>query len=99
MPAGCHQREENGRYNQAQHTPTVIVLLVVYFIRTYATLLYSDMCKINSIIRRYGQQGQTKNYVDGEHKIGFGYVAATRNTKDRNYWWQLIASDPAMDRP
>ena len=28
---------------------------------------------------------------------GYGYVAATRKTQDRNYWRQLIASDPAMD--
>ena len=28
---------------------------------------------------------------------GYGYVEATRKALDRNYWWQLIASDPAMD--
>ena len=28
---------------------------------------------------------------------GYGYVEATRKAQDRNYWRQLIASDPAMD--
>ena len=28
---------------------------------------------------------------------GFGYVEATRKALDRNYWRQLITSDPAMD--
>ena len=28
---------------------------------------------------------------------GYGYVEATRKAQDRNYWWQLIAPDPAMD--
>ena len=28
---------------------------------------------------------------------GYGYVEATRKAQDSNYWWQLIASDPAMD--
>ena len=28
---------------------------------------------------------------------GYGYVEATRKAQDRNYWQQLIASDPAMD--
>ena len=28
---------------------------------------------------------------------GFGYVEATRKAQDRNYWQQLITSDPAMD--
>ena len=27
----------------------------------------------------------------------FSYVEATRKAQDRNYWRQLIASDPAMD--
>ena len=28
---------------------------------------------------------------------GYGYVEATRKAQDRNYWRQLITSDPAMD--
>ena len=28
---------------------------------------------------------------------GYGYGEATRKAQDRNYWRQLIASDPAMD--
>ena len=28
---------------------------------------------------------------------GYGYVEATRKAQDRNYWQQLITSDPAMD--
>ena len=28
---------------------------------------------------------------------GYGYVAATMKTQDRNYWRQLFTSDPAMD--
>ena len=27
----------------------------------------------------------------------YGYVEATRKAQDSNYWWHLIASDPAMD--
>ena len=28
---------------------------------------------------------------------GLGYVEATRKAQDSYHWWQLIASDPAMD--
>ena len=43
------------------------------------------------------QQGQTKNYVDGECnrmvRIWLDvYAEATMKAKDRNYWRQLIAN-------
>ena len=57
------------------------------------------------------QQGRRKTGTTGGNSLhptqqwmgnitewsGYGYVEATRKAQDRNYWWQLITSDPAMD--
>ena len=57
------------------------------------------------------QQGRHKTGTTGSNSLhptqqwtgnitewsGYGYVGATRKAQDRNYWRQLITSDPAMD--
>ena len=57
------------------------------------------------------QQGRLKTRTTGGNSLhptqqwmgnitewsGYGYVEATRKALDRNYWRQLITSDPAMD--
>ena len=59
----------------------------------------------------WGQQGRHKTGTTGGNSLhptqqwmgnitewsGYGCVEATRKAQDRNYWRQLIASDPAMD--
>ena len=40
---------------------------------------------------------RTKNYVNITEWLGLAYVEATRDTQHRNYWRQLITSDPAME--
>ena len=67
--------------------------------------LHLDQCRVVRIWLCGGnKEGTRQELLAATHCIwtsaewlGFGYVEATRKAQDRNYWWQLIASDPAMD--
>ena len=65
----------------------------------YHQAQHTPTCIIRRENTRQAQPGRPRTMWMGNitEWSGYGYVEATRKAQERNYWRQLIASEPAMD--
>ena len=71
---------------------------MIHIDSTYrVAILYSGLLERKIEERRSRGRPRTMWIGNITEWSGYGYVEATRKAQDMNYWWQLIASDPAMD--
>ena len=61
-----------------------------YFGHNYYQAQHTPACIIRS-------EMEGNNDVEYNRVVWMDYVEATRKAQNINYWWQVIASDPAMD--